>query len=148
MTLDQTLPASYRRLAQTLDSLPQRFPPADDDSDIRLLAKIFTPEEADLAAQLLPQLESSQEIASRLERDHREVVGLLKEMSKKGQINMGKTAQGRLGFGLMPFVIGIYEAQGDRIDTELANLFEVYFKSAFGRALEIQTTGTSRHPGA
>jgi Na+-translocating ferredoxin:NAD+ oxidoreductase subunit B len=138
MTIDQNSRSAYRRLAHTLNSLPQRFPPAEDDSHLRLLAKIFTPEEADLAAQLLPQLESSQEIASRLGRDHREVVGLLKEMSKKGQINMANTAQGRLGFGLMPFVVGIYEAQGDRIDVELASLFEVYFKSAFGRALEIQ----------
>jgi Na+-translocating ferredoxin:NAD+ oxidoreductase subunit B len=138
MGLDQTSIFAYRRLAAALDALPNRFPPAEDDSHLRLLAKIFTPQEADLAGGLLPDLESPAEIAARLGRDAREVTVLLKEMSKKGQILVGKTAQGRLGFGLMPFVVGIYEAQAGRMDAELAALFETYFKSAFGRALEIQ----------
>jgi Na+-translocating ferredoxin:NAD+ oxidoreductase subunit B len=138
MNIDQTSISAYRPLAAALDALPNRFPPAEDDSHLRLLAKIFTPQEAELAAGLLPGLEPPAEIAARLGRDAREVTVLLKEMSKKGQILVGKTAQGRLGFGLMPFVVGIYEAQAGRMDAELAQLFEAYFISAFGRALEIQ----------
>jgi Na+-translocating ferredoxin:NAD+ oxidoreductase subunit B len=138
MNIDPISRPAYQRLANALDALPNRFPAAEDDSHLRLLAKIFTPAEADLAADLLPEMESPGEIAARLGRDTREVTGLLKEMSKKGQILVGKTAAGRLGFGLMPFVVGIYEAQAGRIDAELAELFEQYYKSAFGRALEIQ----------
>jgi Na+-translocating ferredoxin:NAD+ oxidoreductase subunit B len=129
---------AYRRLAAALDTLPNRFPPAQNDSHLRILAKIFTPQEADLAADLRPVLETPADIAARLDRDMRDLTGLLKEMVRKGQIYMGKTSEGRLGFGLMPFVVGIYEAQGSRIDAELAQLFEDYFHSAFGRALEIQ----------
>ncbi len=128
----------YRRLAHSLDALPNRFPPADDESDLRLLAKIFSEEEAELAASLSPSLETSAQIAARLGRAPQEVGGLLKEMSKKGQILLGKTPEGRLGFGLMPFVVGIYEEQGEHIDAELAQLFEDYYLKAFSGVLDVQ----------
>jgi Na+-translocating ferredoxin:NAD+ oxidoreductase subunit B len=128
----------YRRLARSLDSLPHRFPPADDESDLRLLANIFTPEQAALAAELLPVIETPAQIAERLGRDPREIMAQLKEMSKQGLIAFGKTEQGRPGFGLMPFVVGIYEEQGGRIDAEFAQLFEQYYQQAFGEALKLQ----------
>lgn len=138
--MSQTFPtiSPYRRLARVLDSLPNRFPPAEDESDLRLLAKLFTPDEADLAANLLPDPESPAEIAVRLGRDARELTMQLKEMVKKGLITFGKTPQGRPGFGLLPFVVGIYEAQVGRIDAEMALLFEVYYRQAFGSALKVQ----------
>jgi ferredoxin len=128
----------YRRLAATLDALPNRFPPAGDESHLRLLAKIFTPEEAGLAADLHLELETPSQISERLERDLRQTSNMLKEMTQKGLITLGKTPQGRLGFGLMPFVVGIYEAQINRIDAEMATLFEDYYQKAFGRSLEIR----------
>lgn len=127
----------YRRLARTLDALPNRFPAAADGSDLRLLAKLYSPEEAALAADLLPEAESPAQIATRLARDPAEVTGLLKEMTRKGLIAFGKTPNGRPGFRLMPFVVGIYEAQNGRVDAELARLFETYYRSAFGSALEV-----------
>lgn len=142
--MDPSLPhtfapdSHYRRLARSLDALPNRFPPAEDESDLRLLAKLFTPAEADLAANLLPESEQPGQIGERLGRDPRETAVQLKEMSKKGLISLGKTAEGRLGFGLMPFVVGIYEAQAGRIDAEMAELFEAYYRQAFGRALKAQ----------
>jgi Na+-translocating ferredoxin:NAD+ oxidoreductase subunit B len=128
----------YRRLARSLDALPNRFPPATDGSELRLLAKIFTPDEASLAANLQPELESIAAMGERLGREPRELAGQLKEMAKKGLIAVGKTAQGQLGFGLMPFVVGIYEAQIGRIDAEMARLFEDYFQNTFKKALLIQ----------
>jgi Na+-translocating ferredoxin:NAD+ oxidoreductase subunit B len=138
MEIESTAYAAYQRLAAALDALPQRFPPGQNDTHLRLLAKIFTPDEASLAAEMRSDLETPAEIAARLGRDLREVTGLLKEMSRTGKIIIGKTAEGRLGFGLMPFVVGVYEGQGSRIDAELAQLFEAYFLSSFGRSLALQ----------
>ena len=42
----------YKRLAMRLDALPNGFPPTDDGSELKLLAKLFTPEEADLAVEI------------------------------------------------------------------------------------------------
>jgi len=142
--MNATIPSSfatdspYRRLARSLDALPNRFPPAEDQSELRLLAKIFTPQEADLAAELLPELETPVQIAARLGRDPQQTLALLKAMTKKGLIIFGKTAGGRPGFGLLPFVVGIYEAQAGRIDAEMAQLFETYYRQAFGQALRLQ----------
>ena len=128
----------YRRLAAALDALPNRYPPAEDESDLYLLAKIFTPEEAALAALLKPVMETPAEISERLGLEMRPTTLLLKEMAKKGLIQLGKTEQGRLGFGIMPFVVGIYEAQIGRIDAEMAQLFEDYYQKSFGKSLNIQ----------
>ena len=40
----------YKHLAERLDALPNAFPSTEDGIELRLLAKLFTPEEADLAA--------------------------------------------------------------------------------------------------
>ena len=55
-------------------------------------------------------------------------------MARRGLIQAGRDADGGLGFGLMPFVVGIYEMQGTTIDAELARLFEDYYQQAFGRS--------------
>lgn len=43
---------AYKRLAERLDCLPNGFPPTDDGTELKLLARLFTPEEAELASQL------------------------------------------------------------------------------------------------
>jgi ferredoxin len=124
----------YRLLAQRLDAMPNGFPPTEDGVELRLLAKLFTPEEAALAAQLRITRETAAEIAARLGGDPRATRKLLKGMARRGLIEFGRTDKG-LGYGLMPFVIGIYEMQAHTIDAELARLFEDYYHQAFGQIL-------------
>ena len=128
----------YRELAARLDELPQGFPPTDDAAELRLLARLFTPEEAALAARLRLTLETPAEIAARVGRDPQALRGQLKEMAKRGLITAGRAATGGLGFGLMPFVVGIYEMQAGRIDAELAQLFEDYYQRSYRRSLAQQ----------
>ena len=128
---------AYQDLAQRLDTLPNGYPPTEDGVELRLLALLFTPEEADLASKLRLTLETSKEIAGRLDRDQRATKSLLKTMLKKGLISAGRIEAG-FGFGLLPFVVGIYEYQAGRIDSELARLFEEYYNQAFGEALSVE----------
>ena len=128
----------YRRLARTLDALPNRFPPAEDQADLRVLEKLFTPEEAALASELHTEYETPAQIAERLGRSPGEVMALLKGMGRKGLIGLGKTAEGRPGFGLLPYVLGFYENQGSRIDADLAQRIEDYFQAGFASAMSIQ----------
>jgi Na+-translocating ferredoxin:NAD+ oxidoreductase subunit B len=133
----------YQKLAQRLNALPNGFPPTTDGAELRLLAKLYTPEEAALAADLRITLETTPQIAARLEQagtqplDIRLLQDQLKSMARKGLINAGRSENG-LGFGLMPFVVGIYEAQIGRMDAELATLFEEYYRQAFGQMLAVQ----------
>jgi Pyruvate/2-oxoacid:ferredoxin oxidoreductase delta subunit len=126
----------YRRLAQRLDTLPNGFPPAEDGAELRILEYLFTPEEAELASNLRLTLETPKEIATRLGRDPRAVRTMLKVMTRKGLIKADRAEKG-LGYGLMPFVVGIYEYQIGHIDAEFAQLFEDYYHEAFSQMMKV-----------
>jgi ferredoxin len=127
---------AYQLLARQLDALPNGFPPTPGGLELRLLAKMFTPEEAMLASQLSPQLESVEQIAGRTGRDIKELRGALKDLAKRGLISMGRV-EGGFGYSLMPFVVGIYENQVGRLDAEMAQLFEDYYRHGFGQVLSV-----------
>jgi Na+-translocating ferredoxin:NAD+ oxidoreductase subunit B len=127
---------SYRLLAKKLDAHPNGFPAVDDESDLRLLAKLFSPEEALLASQLQIEVETAPEIADRAGRDLAEVSRTLKGLARRGLITCRKTDKG-LGFALMPFVVGFYENQMENMDVELAQLFENYYRKAADRLLAL-----------
>ncbi len=127
----------YQLLAGCLDGLPNGFPPAPDGSHLRILAKLYSPEEALLAAQLSPDLETTQQIAERIGADPDFLRKQLKGMARQGLIGAGQ-AEGGLGFKLIPFVVGIYENQVNTIDAELASLFEEYFQHGFGKILAVE----------
>ena len=128
---------AYRQLARHLDALPNGFPPTDSGIELRMLAKLFTPEEAQLAARLRLTLESPDQIASRTGLDLRTIRPVLKSMARRGLIAFGK-GETTLGYGALPFVVGIYEMQVGTIDQELAQLFEDYYHQSFHQALAQQ----------
>lgn len=127
----------YKRLAERLDNLPNGYPPTDDGSELRLLEALFSPDEAELASQLRLKLETAQEIAERLGLDYGSTRELLKSMARKGLIKAGK-AEGGFGYGLLPFVVGIYENQIGGFNQELAQLFEAYYQKSFTHMLSVQ----------
>jgi len=125
---------AYKALAERLDALPNGFPPTDDGAELRLLAKLFTEEEAALAAQLRLTAETAEEVHARVGGDKGQIRRLLLGMVRSGLIAMSRAERG-MKFALLPFAIGIYEYQFDTIDAEFAHLFEDYFQKAFGTAL-------------
>ena len=128
---------SYTRLRQRLDSLPNGFPATPEGTELRILRKLFTPAEAELASHLRLTRESPAQVAERTGGNPKEVRLMLKSMAQRGLIEAGRI-EGGLGYGLMPFVVGIYEMQGPTLDAELAELFEAYYQQALGRMLGVQ----------
>jgi Fe-S-cluster-containing hydrogenase component 2 len=127
----------YRLLAKRLNELPNGFPPTEDGAELLLLAKIFSPGEASLAASLRASLETPDQIGTRLGIDDPSLREQLKSMARRGLIAAGRI-EGGLGYRLMPFVVGIYEMQIGRIDAELAGYFESYYRLAFGEILRVE----------
>ncbi len=127
---------AYRRLAIRLDTLPNGFPPTDDGIELALLAHLFTPEEADLAAKLSLTAQTPAELATALGEDPKTLRVMLKNMAKKGLLEVKKIDTG-LGYALMPFVVGFYENQRP-LDETLAQLVEAYFKRTFMKVLEVE----------
>lgn len=122
---------AYRRLAERLDALPNGFPATPDGTELRLLAHLYTPDEAALAAQLRLTKETPDEIAARTGDDARELRTVLKGLARRGLIAAERVDCG-IGYGLLPFVVGIYEYQIATIDEDLAQLFEDYYRQVFG----------------
>lgn len=121
----------YRKLAQRLDTIPNGFPATESGVELRLLAKIFAPEEAALAVVMRLTREPATDIAARANVDPDAAYRMLKGMARRGLIR-AKRGEDQLIFGLMPFVVGIYEEQLPRMDTELATLFEQYYQETQG----------------
>ena len=63
----------YRRLARKLDSLPHGYPRTESGVELRILRKVFDPEDAALAVRLRPIPEGAEAIARRAGRPDDEV---------------------------------------------------------------------------
>jgi len=116
---------AYERLADALDRLPNGFPRTATGVEIRILKKIFSPQEASLASHLTGMLESPDEIAPRAGLPLEEAGKQLFQLARRGLVWFDKK-DGVARFRLAPFIVGIYEAQKDLLDHELSHLVEEY----------------------
>jgi len=115
----------YTRLARVLDTLPNGFPAAVDGIELKLLEKIFTPEEAEIFCDMRLTFETAAQVAERTGRPLPSLEGKLLTMARHGQlfaIQLGGTWY----FKMLPWVFGIFEFQLHRIDKEIAELTEQY----------------------
>ena len=137
----------YKRLAAKLDALPNGYPSTESGVELKILEKIFTPDEAEMALQIRPVPETVEMVAERLGKTVTEMQAVLDTMATKGQIGAFKFG-GEQFYMFFPFVIGIYEFQLHRLDRELAELCEEYaphlvktfgfFKPAVARVVPVQ----------
>lgn len=117
--------AVYHKLAKTLDTIPNGFPPTESGVEIKLLKKIFAPEQADLFCDLRLSWETAEQIAERTGRSLEGLKEKLIGMGEAGQIQavpLGDT----MIFRMLPWVFGIYEAQNRHMDKEMAELSELF----------------------
>ncbi len=115
----------YKRLATKLDQLPNGFPATDSGVELKILRKIFGPDEAEMALKLKTTPETAERIAERLKMPISDTEAILDNMAKKGQIWSEKKS-GQQEYMLCPFVIGIWELQVNRLDKELSDLMAQY----------------------
>ncbi len=115
----------YAKLAAALDHLPNGFPRTPSNVELKLLRMIFSEEDALLASCLTAKMQPPAKIAKWLELKESDVKGRLIAMAKRELVWYTKTEEGMV-FRLAPFVVGIFEAQLDSMNPELAQLCEDY----------------------
>ncbi|PLX40049.1 MAG: hypothetical protein C0608_10120 [Deltaproteobacteria bacterium] len=76
----------YKKLAAHLDDLPGGFPSTESGVELKILKKLFSPEEAALAVKLTLIPEEAYVIAHRAGENIDKVKEKLHEMSRKGLI--------------------------------------------------------------
>jgi Pyruvate/2-oxoacid:ferredoxin oxidoreductase delta subunit len=119
----------FKKLADQLNALPNAFPATESRVELKLLEKIFSPEEAALASVMRMTHESSETIAQRAEIQAERTLEMLKGMWKRGLVT-GRKHEGEFTFALEPFIVGFYEAQLPNLDEELAQLVEDYYQAS------------------
>ena len=124
----------FERLRKHLDSLPTGYPQTQSGVELRILKKLFTEDEAEMACQLKPAPETAEQIAQRLGRDSKATSDLLYRMSRKGLILRVKMKE-VYHYMAMMFVVGIMEYQVKTLDRELAELLEEYNQEGFSQEL-------------
>jgi DNA-binding Lrp family transcriptional regulator len=116
----------YERLAKHLDDLPGGFPRTKSGVEIRILRRLFTPEDAKLAVHLTLIPEEPRVIARRAKIPVEEASRRLEEMVKTGLIS-GVYPKSRLPLYMaQQFIVGFWEGQVNRLSRELIQDFEEY----------------------
>lgn len=128
----------YLELREFLDTLPTGFPATGSGVEIRILKKIFTPEEAEIAPHLRLVAEPSAEIARRCGMPVGDASGILESMAKKGLIYPMR-GNGETLYMALSWMPGILETQLDKLDGELAGLLCDYNADYFSEWLERDT---------
>lgn len=128
----------YQTLAEKLDATPNGYPKTKSGVELKILAKLFTEEEAALATNLNLEPQTIKEIAEHTQTEEAVIKLQLLSMVKKGLIEIKRAAGKGLVFSLMPFVVGFYERQNGNIDKEFAELFEEYYQESFHQVMTIE----------
>jgi Na+-translocating ferredoxin:NAD+ oxidoreductase subunit B len=114
--MEETL---YRRLAEHLDRLASGFPPSETGAELRLLRRLFSPEEADLALQLALEREEARTVAERAGLPTEEAERRLDEMARKGLILSVQPKGQPTLYQAAPWVVGILEFQVNNLSEGL-----------------------------
>ena len=105
----------YTKLAAHLDDLPGGYPSTESGIELKILRRLFTPEEAEMALRLSVLPEEVKVIARRVKRSVEEIQPLLDEMYQKGLILKIKRKGRPDLFMSLQFAIGIWDGHRNRL---------------------------------
>jgi ferredoxin len=116
----------YEKLARHLDGLPGGFPSTESGVEMRILRRLFTPEEAELALHLTLIPEESRVIARRAKIDREEADRRLDAMSRKGLIYTISRKDGPSLYIATQYLIGIWEFHVNDLDPQFIRDMDEY----------------------
>jgi ferredoxin len=133
----------YTQLAKHLDSLPAGFPATESGVEIRILKKLFTPREAEIAAQLSMMPQTAESVAPKVDMEVEELGRALELMAQKGLIFRHRK-KGSVSYMAAQFVVGIWEYHVNDLDEELVRYFNEYVPTLMRSAWERTRTKQMR----
>ena len=126
----------YRQLQRHLDQMPVPYPATESGVELRILRRLFSPEEARLALSL-GMIPDRVAVIRKRAGNGSDVAALtrkLDDMASRGLVQRISSRRGPL-YGKSVFVVGFYEAQVNRLTADLQRDVEQYFEEAFAPAL-------------
>jgi ferredoxin len=123
--------AIYQNLAKHLDELPGGFPRTDSGVELRILKKLFSPEDAALALHLTLIPEKPRVIARRANISVDQAEIRLEKMAKRGLIYRHIVKGRPMKYGALQYAVGIWEYQLNNLDLDLIRNMEEYTSTLF-----------------
>jgi electron transport complex protein RnfB len=115
----------YIKLRDFMDKTPGGFPRTESGVEMKILKKLFTPEQAEITLNLTLMPESVAQIAKKMGMDEAEAAGKLECMAKEGLIMRLRSGE-EVYYSALSFVVGIWEFHLNTLDRELAELTVEY----------------------
>lgn len=120
----------YRKLQKHLDSMPIGFPSAESGADIKVLKAYFTPEEALLATFLeyspvyLDKINTKiKDLGITIEKTEGKLDSMVQKRIIYSDVN---TKTNLKSYGNLPYAVGFFEANVNRLTKEMAEAFDEY----------------------
>jgi NAD-dependent dihydropyrimidine dehydrogenase PreA subunit len=133
----------FENLAAALDGLANGFPRTGSNVELEILRRVFTPDEAEVAAVLTGRPAGPGEVARRAALDPAHVEATLERLAERGAVWTGRTGE-VTGYRLAPFIVGFYESHMlEARDEEFARLVEEYLRG--GGAVGIMSAQPAIH---
>jgi ferredoxin len=131
----------YRRLQQHLDRMPVGFPATQSGVEIRILQRLFTPDEAEIALELSAIPEPAATVHKRFKSRMAlpELTQKLNQMGAKGTI-LAWPIEGEVRYAKRIFAIGMYESQIKNLTAEFQRDTTQFFEEGFGQAFHTGKT--------
>jgi ferredoxin len=129
----------YEDLRDRLDGMATGYPAAAGGVELRLLRSLFSPEDAAMFLSLQIRPESAGHIAARTGGDAVAVAALLEDMAKRGLI-FRMRGEGGPFYNAVPFIVGIYEFQVNRLDQRMLRDVSEYYLSGLGQSFHSART--------
>ena len=107
----------YTKLARHLDNLPGGFPATESGIELKILRRLFTWEEADIALRLTMKPDTVDTIVERSDLPGSELGQRLEDMAKKGLI-FRSYKDGTVMYSAAQFVVGIWEYHLNDLEPE------------------------------
>lgn len=133
----------YEKLRERLDDMATGFPATAEGIEISILEKLFTPADARMFLMLSPMLETPEAVSKRLELPQEETAAHLEDMAGRGLLFRQRKG-GEPRYAAVPFVVGIFEFQLNRMDTELVHELDAYYEAALGETFHAYSTPVMR----
>jgi NAD-dependent dihydropyrimidine dehydrogenase PreA subunit/DNA-binding Lrp family transcriptional regulator len=139
----------YKRLAKHLDELPAGYPPTESGVELRILQRLFTPAEAELAVHTTLIPEQARVIARRAGLTREEADRRLEEMARKGLVYTIDAPGRPTLYMAAQYAVGIWEYQVDRLDEGLIRDMNEYLPTfvdlgAWQKAPQLRTIPVDR----
>jgi ferredoxin len=137
-------PDLYKELRAHLDRMPVAFPASASEVELRILRRFFSEEEARVALELSMVPERAGKVYRRVRRAalraeheppaYEAVERSLARLAERGVVNHAEVRRfGRRHslYGKLPFAVGIYEFQVDRLSPEFEAEAQAYMSESF-----------------